>query len=101
MFAPFGTTFSLTIVESLFLEEKINSSKIILLSLLTAFLIGIRTVGLLICFQYLISIIILFNIKKIYINDFVKKNWKLFLIFTIPLFIFIYQCLSLIIIIYP
>ena len=85
-----NTYISLTIVESLFLEEKINNSKIILLSLLTAFLIGIRTLGLLICFQYLISIVILFNIKKININDFVKKNWKLFLIFTIPLFIFIY-----------
>ena len=38
-----NTYISLTIVESLFLEEKINNSKIILLSLLTAFLIGIRT----------------------------------------------------------
>ena len=46
-----------------------NNSKIILLSFLTAFLIGIRTVGLLICFQYLVSIIILFNIKKININN--------------------------------
>ncbi len=85
-----NTYISLTIVESLFLEEKIKNNKVILLSFLTAFLIGIRTVGLLICLQYLISIIILFNIKKIDINDFVKKNWKLFLIFTIPLFIFIY-----------
>jgi len=85
-----NTYISLTIVESLFLEEKINKSKIILLSFLTAFLIGIRTVGLLICFQYLISIIILFNIKKIHINDFVIKNWKLFLIFIFFLLIFIY-----------
>ena len=85
-----NTYISLSIVESFYLEEKININKVILLSLLTAFLIGIRTLGLLICFQYLISIIILFNIKKINISDFVKKNWKLFLIFTIPLFIFIY-----------
>ena len=85
-----NTYISLTIIESLFLEEKINNSKVILLSFLTAFLIGIRIVGLLICFQYLISIVVLFNIKKIDINDFIKKNWKFFLIFTISLFIFIY-----------
>ena len=85
-----NTYISLTIIESLFLEEKINNSKIILLAFLTAFLIGIRIVGLLICFQYLISIIILFNIKKTHINDFVIKNWKLFLIFIFFLLIFIY-----------
>ena len=69
-----NTYISLSIVESFYLEKKININKVILLSLLTAFLIGIRTLGLLICFQYLISIIILFNIKKIYISDFVKKG---------------------------
>ena len=85
-----NTYISLTIVESLFLEEKVNINKILLLSFLTAFLIGIRIVGLLICLQYLISVIILFNIKKIDINNFIKKNWKIFLIFIISLFIFIY-----------
>ena len=55
-----NTYISLTIVESLFLEEKIKNNKVILLSFLTAFLIGIRTVGLLICLQYLLSMIILF-----------------------------------------
>ena len=85
-----NTYISLTIVESLFLEEKVSINKILLLSFLTAFLIGIRTVGLLICLQYLLSIIILFNIKKIDINNFIKKYWKMFLIFIIPLFIFIY-----------
>ena len=85
-----NTYISLTIVESLFLEEKISNKKVILLSFLTAFLIGIRTVGLLICFQYLISIVILFNIKKININNFVINNWKFFIIFIFFLFIFIY-----------
>ncbi len=85
-----NTYISLTIVESLFYEKKINNNKVILLSFLTAFLIGIRTVGLLICLQYLLSMIILFNIKKIDIYTFVKKNWKLFFIFIVPMFFFIY-----------
>ena len=81
---------SLTIVESIFLEKKISTQKIIILSILTAFLIGIRTVGLLICFQYLISLIIIFNIKDINLKNFINKNWKFFLIFLINLLIFIY-----------
>ena len=85
-----NTYVSLTIIESLFLEKKISNSKIILLSFLTAFLIGIRIVGILICLQYLLSLIILFNIKNIDIYDFIKKKWKLFLVFTFFLFFFIY-----------
>ena len=85
-----NTYISLTIIESLFLEKKISIKIIIILSTLTAFLIGIRIVGLLICFQYLLSLIIIFNIKTININDFIIKNWKYFLIFIINLIIFIY-----------
>tara|TARA_B100000131_G_C18114489_1_gene610795 strand:- start:1449 stop:3029 length:1581 start_codon:yes stop_codon:yes gene_type:complete len=85
-----NTYISLTIIESFFYDKKINNKKIILLSFLTAFLIGIRTVGLLICLQYLLSVIILFNIKKINLFIFLKNNWKLFLIFIIPLIVFIY-----------
>tara|TARA_Y100000590_G_scaffold467002_1_gene644289 strand:- start:1547 stop:3136 length:1590 start_codon:yes stop_codon:yes gene_type:complete len=85
-----NTYISLTIVENLFLEQKISTKKIFLLSIFTAFLIGIRTVGLLICLQYLLSLLIIFNIKKIDINNFIKKNWKHFLIFSVTLLIFIY-----------
>ena len=74
---------SLTIIESMFYENKIKISKIIALSFLTAFLISIRVLGLVIFLQYIISVVVLFNIKKIDINNFIKKNLSTFFVFII------------------
>ena len=81
---------SLTVIESFLFEEKIKISKIIILSFLTAFLISIRVVGVLIILQYLIGIVVLFNIKKIKINNFIKINLSIIFIFIFLLLFFTY-----------
>ena len=50
-------------VEDIFYDKDIKFGKIILVSFLTSFLISIRILGLVIFLQYLISLIILFNVK--------------------------------------
>ena len=81
---------SLTIVESLFKDEKINKYKLLTLSFLTAFLISIRIVGVIILLQYVIGIIVLFNIKKIEIKNFIIKNFSISFLFIISLLLFIF-----------
>ena len=82
--------FLLTIIEDLFNEKKISYNKVLLLSLFTAFLISIRTLGLIIFLQYLISLIILFNVKKINFFEFVKRNFNILIVFILSTLLLIY-----------
>ena len=85
-----NTYISLVIVEDLFYEKKIDLKSIFLFSFLTAFLISIRVSGILIIFQYIISIFILLNFKKINFVNFFKNNFLISLVFIFSLLIFIY-----------
>ena len=80
----------LTIIENLFNEKKISYNKVLLLSLFTAFLISIRTLGLIIFLQYLISLIILFNVKKINFFEFIEKNFKVLIVYILSTLLLIY-----------
>ena len=82
--------YSLSIVEDIFLDKEIHYKNLIFLSFLTSFLISIRILGLVIFFQFLITLIILFNYKNINLFLFLKKYFKHLVIFLITLFIFIY-----------
>ena len=85
-----NTYLSIRIIESFYYENDIKKINIIIFSFLTAFLISIRVLGLVILLQYIIGIIVLLNIKKIDINNFVKKNLSVFFVFTFFLFVFVY-----------
>ncbi len=85
-----NTYMSLTIIENIFYSNKIKIKKIIIFSLLTAYLISIRISGLIIFVQYFVGLIILYNIKKTELKYFIKKIWKIALIFLASLSIFIY-----------
>ncbi len=84
------TYYSLKITENIFLENKINYKNIIFFSFLTSFLISIRILGFIIFFQFLITLIILFNYKNINFFIFLKKYSKHLLIFLTSLSIFVY-----------
>tara|TARA_Y100000590_G_scaffold385274_1_gene457261 strand:- start:28 stop:1608 length:1581 start_codon:yes stop_codon:yes gene_type:complete len=77
-------------VEDIFYDKDIKFSKIILVSFLTSFLISIRILGLVIFLQYLISLIILFNVKNIDLKKFIKVNYKRVFLLAFLLFIFVY-----------
>ena len=83
------TYFSLRIFEDLYLEKKINNKNLILLSFLSAFLIGIRIVGLLIFVQYLVSLLIFLEKTNKNFFKFLYKNFKNLLILIIALSFFI------------
>ena len=85
-----NTYISLTLIEDIYNGDKIKISKIIALSFLTAFLISIRVLGVVVFLQYVISIIVLFNIKEINIKNFIKENYLIFCIFIFFLFSFVY-----------
>ena len=57
--------YSLNIVEDIFLDKQIHYKNLIFLAFLTSFLISIRILGFVIFFQFLITLIILFNYKNI------------------------------------
>ena len=82
--------FLLKLIENLFFEKEIKNKEIIILSFLTAFLISIRISGLLIFIQYFVGIIILFNVKKINILNFIKRNYKIILLYFFSISFFIY-----------
>ena len=84
------TYYSLDIIEDIYLEKKIEYKKLFIVSFLAAYLISIRILGVLIFFQILISLIILFNIKNIKLKSFFKDNYKNFLIFLSLLVLFVY-----------
>ena len=81
---------SLSIFDNYLSLNKFQIRKILLLSFLTVFLVSIRLVGILIFLQYLISFLLLIDIKKINFFEFLKKNIKLIFIFFISFFIFLY-----------
>ena len=85
-----NTYFSLKITEDYYNDKKIKITQLIFLSFLTAFLISIRVVGIIILLQFLVSIIVLFNIKKISINNFIKKNLIIFFYYLFFLLFFTY-----------
>lgn len=85
-----NTYISLTIIEDLFWGNKVSLKIVIILSFLTAFLISIRVLGVIIFFQYLISLLLLFNFKKINLVIFIKDNLLLILFFLVSLLLFIY-----------
>ena len=85
-----STYYSLNIIEDFFFDKKIKIKKIIIISFLTSFLISIRILGLIIFLQYLISFIILFNVKNINFLKFIKINYKKTLLLFLSLLIFIY-----------
>ena len=82
--------FLLITIEDLFYERKISYRNILLLSFFTGFLISIRILGLIIFVQYLISLIVLFNMKKIDFFEFIKKNFKVLIVFTLSILLLIY-----------
>ena len=85
-----STYYFLNIIEDFFYDKNIKFSKIILVSFLTSFLISIRILGLAIFLQYLISFIILFNIKNINLFNFIKENYKRAFLLISSLLILIY-----------
>tara|TARA_B100001996_G_scaffold46112_1_gene33224 strand:+ start:1277 stop:2857 length:1581 start_codon:yes stop_codon:yes gene_type:complete len=85
-----STYYFLSIIEDIFYDKEIKLSKIILVSFLTSFLISIRVLGLIIFLQYLISFIILFNLKNINLINFIKKNYRKILTLSFSIFLFIY-----------
>lgn len=78
-----NTYFSLKIFEEIYLEKEINFKYIVLVSFLSAYLISIRVVGILIFFQYLVTLIIFLNLKKINFINFLIKNYKIISIFIL------------------
>jgi len=84
------TFYSLRIVEDIFLEKNISNKSLIFLAILSSFLISIRILGFVIFFQFLISLIILFNFKNLNFINFIKKYFNHLIIFIITFSIFIY-----------
>ena len=84
------TYYLFNIIESFYNDNKIIISKVILISFFTAFLISIRITGILILLEYLIAVMILFNLKNINSLNFFLKNRLLFLTFVALLISFIY-----------
>ena len=85
------TYLSLSIFENYLENEKFDIKKIILLSFLTCFLISIRLVGALIFIQYLISLFITLDLKKINLSQFLLKNFKILALFLSLFFLFLYS----------
>ena len=86
----FSTFFIIKILKSLFYNNKIFLLDTLILSFLTAYLISIRVVGLLIFFQFLIGLIIVFNYKNFKVLKILKENIKIFALYIISFFIFLY-----------
>ena len=85
----FCTYISFNIFEDLIEKKDTNLKNVIIFAISTAFLLSIRVTGILILFQYLISLIIYFNVSNIKLFDFIKKFSFKILIFLF-FFNFIY-----------
>ena len=81
---------SLSIFENYLIKDKFETKKVILLSFLTCFLISIRLVGAIIFIQYLISLLIIIDLKKISFFQFFGKNFNFLIIFIGLFFLFLY-----------
>ena len=71
-------------------KSEIRLKNIIILSILTAYLLSIRISGVLIFVQYLIFLLMILNISKKSIFNFVKINLKKIFIFFLCFFLFTY-----------
>ncbi len=85
-----STYFLFNIVEKFYYDQKIDLKTIFFISFSTAFLISIRVTGILILIEYLISLVIILNIKNISFFSFLKKNNIFFISFSVLLIFFIY-----------
>ncbi len=84
------TYYFLTIIEDIYLDKNLEYKKLIFVAFLAAYLISIRILGILIFLQVLISLVILFNIKKLKFSIFIKDYYKKFLISFLMLVLFVY-----------
>ena len=85
-----NTYLFLLVVENIFNRKQIKIRNIVFLSFLTAFLVSIRISGVIIFFQYIVGLLILFNYFKIEFRFILKKYLKLFLYFAISFSVFIF-----------
>ena len=76
-----STYYLFKLIEKIYNQESILLTDIFIFSLTTSFLISIRITGFLIFIEYLISLIIFINYKKINIIYFFKKNLYFFIKF--------------------
>jgi hypothetical protein len=84
------TYYFFKITDCFYYDKKITISNVLTISFFTGFLISIRITGILILLQYLITIIILFNLKNIKPFQFFIKNIFFIFSFVISLVLFVY-----------
>ena len=81
------TYISFTIFEKLLKNKDLSLKKILFFGLFTSYLLSIRVTGVLIFFQYLITLLIFINVTDFKIIDFTKKFYKKILYFFSFLFV--------------
>ena len=86
------TYYNLYLINKFIDTDLISYKDLFIFAFITAFLISIRVSGVLIFLQYLLSFILIFNIKKINYNFFYNKLLLklIFFIFTILVFVIIF-----------
>lgn len=84
------TYLSFNIFEKLIENKLPNYLNILIFSFLSAYLISIRLTGILIFFQYLITLLIFISVTKINFGNFFKKIYKQFSLFIILTVFFTY-----------
>ena len=84
------TFYLIKILQNLQINKKINLKLLITLSFFTAFLVSIRTLGLIIFLQYLVFIIVYLEIKKLNTFQFIKTKFQNLLIFFVTTAVLIY-----------
>jgi len=83
------TYYIIYIVKDLYEKKIIKNKNIIILSIMTAYLLSIRISGILIFVEYLVFLIILFNVSTLKLTKFVKFFFKQIILFVfITLFVF-------------
>ena len=85
-----NTYFFLIILENIYYRNTLKIRQILTLSLLTAFLISIRTLGILIFLEYLIGLSVLLNYKKFTFIIFANKYALSILIFLTSFLFFLF-----------
>ena len=85
-----NTYFFLIVLENIYYERALKIKQILILSLLAAFLISIRTLGIIIFLEYLIGMSVLFSYKKFTFITFSNKYALSILIFLVSFLFFLY-----------
>jgi len=83
------TYLSFNFFEKILKNKSLTYLQMSTIAICTAFLLSIRVTGVLIFFQYLITFLILINIKKINLINFIRLFYKKFLYFVFLLLLFI------------